>query len=80
MSAPARNRGGRFVKVDPLPGAALRDTIPGCRGLPPLTEPVVAGGLSWTAEHCDVWSGSPIGAAWAVEFAARTADSTGDPS
>lgn len=72
MSAPRDGR-GRFVKAIPdgapnLPAAARASGVPGALGCDPLPEPVEAGGLLWTAEHCSPWS-APIGAALAAETA-----------
>lgn len=82
MSAPTRDEHGRFVKSTPapppfvFPGATIRDSIPGSRGLPVPDGPVVAAGITWEPATADVWAGSPIGAALAAEYAARTDGST----
>lgn len=56
-----------------FPGAADRDQLPGAHGVPTPDRPVVAGGRTWDPADADVWTGSPIGLALALETAGDAA-------
>lgn len=68
---------GRFQSPDPapppglppivFPGSAARAAIPGAHGCPPRPRPFRLAGVVWQPQDADVWAGSPIGLALAVE-------------